>query len=74
MSLTFVSLPVSEEQSVRMNNVRDHFTLLEQYLLGQNSPQEGAVIPLLKGGREASIVKTKLEEACAWAIKGITRE
>lgn len=52
-----------EETQEKIANTRDAFTDITTYVLEN-----------LKDSREKSLVLTKLEEACMWAIKGITRE
>lgn len=52
-----------EETQEKINNTRNAFTDITTYVLEN-----------LKDSREKSLVLTKLEEACMWAIKGITRE
>lgn len=54
---------VSEEQENRINDIRDLFSDIYDYI--ENN---------CKGSRETSLAITKLEEAQSWAIKGITRE
>lgn len=54
---------VSEEQQNRINNIRNLFSDIYDYI--ENN---------CKGSRETSLAITKLEEAQSWAIKGITRE
>ena len=52
-----------EETQEKIANTRNAFTEITVYVLEN-----------LKDGREKSLTLTKLEEACMWAIKGITRE
>lgn len=52
-----------EEQKKKIENMRDTFTDVTAFVLNN-----------MKDSREKSLVLTKLEEACMWAIKGITRE
>lgn len=52
-----------EETKEKIDTTREEFTKITAYILEN-----------LKDGREKSLVLTKLEEACMWAIKGITRE
>lgn len=54
---------VSEEQENRINDIRNLFSDIYDYI--ENN---------CKGSRETSLAITKLEEAQSWAIKGITRE
>lgn len=52
-----------EEQKRKIENTRDAFTNVTAFILKN-----------MKDSREKSLTLTKLEEACMWAIKGITRE
>ena len=52
-----------EEQIRKIQNTRNAFTEVTKYVLEN-----------MKESREKSLVLTKLEEACMWAVKGITRE
>ena len=52
-----------EENQEKIANTRNAFTDITTYVLEN-----------LKDSREKSLALTKLEEACMWAIKGITRE
>lgn len=52
-----------EEQKRKIENTRDAFTDVTAFILKN-----------MKESREKSLTLTKLEEACMWAIKGITRE
>lgn len=52
-----------EETQEKIADTRSAFTNITTYVLEN-----------LKDGREKSLTLTKLEEACMWAIKGITRE
>lgn len=52
-----------EESQKKIANTRNAFTDITKYVLEN-----------LKDSREKSLVLTKLEEACMWAIKSITRE
>ena len=52
-----------EEQKRKIENTRDAFTDVTAFILKN-----------MKENREKSLTLTKLEEACMWAIKGITRE
>ena len=54
---------LSGEQSNRINNVREKYTDLVEFIYNN-----------VKDGREKSLALTKIEEACMWTIKGITRE
>lgn len=51
-----------EEQKRKIENTRDAFTDVTAFILKN-----------MKDSREKSLTLTKLEEACMWAIKGITR-
>lgn len=53
----------NEEQKEKIKNTRNAFTEVTTFILEN-----------MKDGREKSLTLTKLEEACMWAIKGITRE
>ena len=53
----------NEEQKRKIEDTRDAFTDVTAYILKN-----------MKDSREKSLTLTKLEEACMWAIKGITRE
>lgn len=52
-----------EEQKRKIENTRDAFTDVTAFILKN-----------MKDSREKSLTLTKIEEACMWAIKGITRE
>ena len=52
-----------EENKEKIDTTREEFTKITTYILEN-----------LKDSREKSLALTKLEEACMWAIKGITRE
>ena len=52
-----------EEQNRKIENTRNAFTNVTAFVLEN-----------MKESREKSLTLTKLEEACMWAIKGITRE
>ena len=52
-----------EEQKRKIENTRDAFIDVTAFILKN-----------MKESREKSLTLTKLEEACMWAIKGITRE
>lgn len=53
----------NEEQKKKIEDTRSVFTDLTSFILEN-----------MKDSREKSLVLTKIEEACMWAIKGITRE
>ncbi len=53
----------NEEQKQKISNTREAFTKVTAFVLEN-----------IKDSREKSLTLTKLEEACMWAIKGITRE
>lgn len=52
-----------EEQKQKINDTREAFTKVTTFVLAN-----------MKDSREKSLTLTKLEEACMWAIKGITRK
>lgn len=52
-----------ENQKKKISDTRETFANVTQFILEN-----------MKDGREKSLTLTKLEEACMWAIKGITRE
>jgi len=52
-----------EDTKDKIDNTREAFAKVTTYVLEN-----------LQDGREKSLALTKLEEACMWAIKGITRE
>lgn len=52
-----------ENQKKKIENTRDAFTDVTAFILKN-----------MQDSREKSLTLTKLEEACMWAIKGITRE
>ena len=52
-----------EENKEKIDTTREEFTKITTYILEN-----------LKDSREKSLALTKLEEACMWAIKSITRE
>ena len=54
---------VSEEQEARIDNVREIFSCIYNFIDSN-----------CKGSRETSLAITKLEEAQFWVIKGISRE
>lgn len=53
----------NEEQKRKIEDTRQAFTKTTAFVLEN-----------MKDSREKSLALTKLEEACMWAIKGITRE
>ena len=53
----------NEEQKKKIEDTRNSFTNVTEFVLEN-----------MKDSREKSLTLTKLEEACMWAIKGITRE
>lgn len=53
----------NEEQKRKIEDTRKAFTNVTAFVLEN-----------MKDSREKSLTLTKLEEACMWAIKGITRE
>ena len=52
-----------ENQKRKIEDTRNAFTNVTAFVLEN-----------MKESREKSLTQTKLEEACMWAIKGITRE
>lgn len=52
-----------ENQKKKIEDTRNAFANTTAYILEN-----------MKDSREKSLALTKLEEACMWAIKGITRE
>ncbi len=52
-----------DNQQEKISNTRNTFTDTAEFILEN-----------LKDSREKSLALTKLEEACMWAIKSITRE
>ena len=59
----FGSQALSTDQSNRIEKVRAYFTMALT-ALDEHVPD----------GKEKGIMLTKLEEACMWAVKGISRE
>ena len=59
----FISKAVSGEQAARIKDIQKAFCTFFD-VIDMSIPE----------GREKSLMITKLEEACMWAIKGITRE
>lgn len=53
----------NENQKRKIENTRNEFSNVVEFVLDN-----------MKDSREKSLVLTKLEEACMWAVKGITRE
>lgn len=53
----------NSEQKEKIKNTRGAFSKVAAFVLEN-----------MKDSREKSLTLTKLEEACMWAIKGITRE
>jgi hypothetical protein len=53
----------NSEQKEKIKNTRSAFSKVTAFVLEN-----------MKDSREKSLTLTKLEEACMWAIKGITRE
>lgn len=60
---TLMNAIYKEENKEKIDTTREEFTKITTYILER-----------LKDSREKSLALTKLEEACMWAIKGITRE
>lgn len=63
MENIFDSKPLNDDQKERVAELREDFHLFLN-----------RIDEMLPNSREKSIVITKLEEACMWAIKGISRE
>lgn len=59
----FYSRGLTDEQQARVNTIKFNFSQLFDHL--------DSYIPI---GREKSLYKTKLEEACMWAVKAIANE
>lgn len=60
----FSSWPVDEQQLKHINDLRSKFDQLLDHVSSVTKPSNG---------RYLSIVKTKLEEACMFAVKGISK-
>ena len=60
---SFYSKNLNEDQLDRVDTVKRNFSQLFDYL--------DSCIPT---GREKALYKTKLEEACMWAVKAIAEE
>ena len=75
MISTFDHQTPSPQEIARIEKVRQAFRTLEQELFSASeNPPVGCVMPVCSFGRMTSLAKTKLEEACMWAIKGIVFE
>ena len=75
MIWTFDHQTASPQDIARIEKVRQAFRPLEQELFSVSAnPPVGCVMPICSPGRMTSLAKTKLEEACMWAIKGIVFE
>ena len=59
----FLSKELSEGQKENLSYIKSNFTALYDYLDN-----------FIPEGREKSLYATKLEEACMWAVKAISRE
>ena len=60
---SFYAKKLTDDQLDRVDTVRHNFSQLFDYL--------DSVIPT---GREKALYKTKLEEACMWAVEAISNE
>ena len=60
---SFYAKNLTDDQLDRVDTVRQNFSQLFDYLDSE--------IPT---GREKALYKTKLEEACMWAVKAISEE
>ena len=60
----FQSLPISEEQGIRMQTIKDR----------ANDFLNNFIHVYVKDSREKSLAITKLEECVMWANKSISRE
>lgn len=60
---TLMNAIYKEEQQEKITSTRNAFTDITEFVLEN-----------LSDSREKSLALTKIEEACMWAIKGITRE
>jgi hypothetical protein len=63
MKFAYDSFPVTDKQAQDVKQIRENFSLLSDVLT-----------QLVPNGRYLSIVQTKLEEACMFAVKGITHQ
>ena len=63
MKFAYDSFPVTDKQAQDVKQIRENFSLLTDVLT-----------QLVPNGRYLSIVQTKLEEACMFAVKGITHQ
>ena len=59
----FYSKELTEKQKDSIQLIRQNFTQLYDYLDSE-----------IPAGREKSLYTTKMEEACMWAIKAVSRE
>ena len=59
----FYSRTLNDEQKDDVNFIQQNFTALYDYL-----------DDMIPDGREKSLYTTKLEEACMWAVKAISRK
>jgi hypothetical protein len=65
---------LSEAQIKRMEAVRGAFKTLECELFGCQPENGEGCVGRLTTSRMTSLVRTKLDEACMWAIKSICFE
>lgn len=63
MKFAYDSFPVNDEQVKQIKEIREAFSVLTQ-TVEERTPK----------GRYLSLVQTKLEEACMFAVKGITHQ
>lgn len=61
MKYAYDSLPLTDQDIATVKEIREKFSVLSHFL-NENTPK----------GRYLSIVETKLEETCMFAVKAIT--